>query len=59
MEHSATILYLEILSSWKASQGSTKVPLKSVFILSPRAGAHTRTTAIYAFLLSHPSQISA
>ena len=34
-------------------------PLKSVAILSPRAGARTRTTAIYAFLLSQPSQISA
>ena len=33
--------------------------LKSVAILSPRAGARTRTTAIYAFLLSQPSQISA
>jgi hypothetical protein len=33
--------------------------LKSVAILSPRAGARTRSTAIYAFLLSQPSQISA
>ena len=33
--------------------------LKSVANLSPRAGARTRTTAIYAFLLSQPSQISA
>ena len=33
--------------------------LKSVANLSPRAGERTRTTAIYAFLLSQPSQISA
>ena len=33
--------------------------LKSVAIISSRAGARPRTTAIYAFLLSQPSQISA
>ena len=59
LEHSTAILCLENLPSWKASQGCPKVPLKSVAILSPRAGARTRTTAIYAFLLSQPSQISA
>ena len=36
-----------------------KTALKSVTNLSPRAGARTRTTAIYALLLSQPSQISA